>query len=306
MPKSRSKPRGGHYGRYEAFVQGGWSRVLSKSEQAIWHAYEQHADREGVAYPSGETLAELLGHSRDNNIARLRSRLVSLGLLEVLEGGGGRGKPCRVRVLMPPETPSNRDAKTPSALRGIANGNPLKSNQQTPSNRDAKPPQIERALNKEEQPIEQPKEQIMPAAAPRPGAQVASEDAVSDKPAPKGSKFPAGVWERAVEGWENAWRHVHGRDYAWLRHQKGRDFRGLSVALEALGSDLSKLATFIRAYLREPETGRTKGHPLYLLGDDFNAIGSKIEKGQSNGHPQIRAARAGEYGGPVGGGVREL
>lgn len=96
----------------------------------MWLAYERHADRDGIAFPDGRTLARMIGHSTDNHVADLRRSLVSKGLLEVVEVGGGRGRPTKVRVLIPPDE---------TASENLPNNGSVYEDENPPEN----PPELE-------------------------------------------------------------------------------------------------------------------------------------------------------------------
>ena len=125
------------------------------------------------------------------------------------------------------------------------------------------------------------------------------------EPPPRGREkkpvvFGRGVWERACDGWATAYRHVHGSPFHWGRD--GRQAKGLRDVLEALGGDLSRFERVAKAWLREPETGKARGHPLHQLAEDLNYIESKIAKGTvghdpaGNGrHRRRSAAERNEY-----------
>jgi hypothetical protein len=110
------RPRGGHLERFSAFVEKGWLSVLKPLEIKLWVAWEKFADNEtGVAYPSAALLAPLVGTS-EGHIGPARARLVELGLFEIVEAGGGRGRAWKIRVLVPPE-PAEQAAAKGSRLR---------------------------------------------------------------------------------------------------------------------------------------------------------------------------------------------
>src|SRR6185312_4765286 len=101
----RPASSGGHFDRFRALMDTGWAATLSKNELTMWMAYERFSDRDGIAFPDGRRLARMIGHATDNHVSDLRRALVAKGLLEVVEVGGGRGKPTKVRVLTPAEKP---------------------------------------------------------------------------------------------------------------------------------------------------------------------------------------------------------
>ena len=106
--------RRGHFGRFNALVDGGWLKVLTRNEISMWHAYEKFADPEGIAYPSGEEVARIIGHSSPTHVPDLRRRLVNYGLLAVETVGGGSGNICTVRVLLPGKAPAKKHSRNRS------------------------------------------------------------------------------------------------------------------------------------------------------------------------------------------------
>lgn len=109
---------------------------------------------------------------------------------------------------------------------------------------------------------------------------------------PPEGKFPPGVWQRAREGWANAFRHVHGSEFRWDSQQHS----GLSKILTALDGDLAQFERVAKAWLKEPEQAQSKGHPLWVLAKDLNYIESKIAKGTvGHGTAKPTAAERGEF-----------
>jgi hypothetical protein len=99
--KNRRRNGGGHFERYNRFVDLGWFAVLPPTQAALWITYNRFANANGVAFPSAATLAKLLGHRNTNHIAAIRKALERHDLLEVIDEGGGRGNCCHVRVKVP-------------------------------------------------------------------------------------------------------------------------------------------------------------------------------------------------------------
>jgi len=76
---------------------------LSHLEFHLAVIYLGFADKDtGIAFPSAELLAGLLGQGNAKNIAAIRNGLVRKGVIEVIESGGGRAKTCHIRMVMPP------------------------------------------------------------------------------------------------------------------------------------------------------------------------------------------------------------
>jgi hypothetical protein len=79
---------------------------LSCPERSLYIAYLRFADgKTGIAYPGGDRLGKLIGQSGKNHIPSIRAKLIYRGLIEIVDGGGGRSVTCAIRVLMPPDQP---------------------------------------------------------------------------------------------------------------------------------------------------------------------------------------------------------
>jgi hypothetical protein len=179
---------GGHFDRFNAFVTNGWAGVIGKAAAAMWLAYLKHADNDtGISYPGGGTLATMIGYTSTRHIARLRAALVANGLIEVVELGGGRDRPCKVRVLVPGAVPAKhsqaeKHSHHGSVLPGVETL-PRRARKHSQGAR-ANTPRA-RAPSKEELPKELPKEQTIfpagaPAEAPKP-ARKAKERKLTDE-----------------------------------------------------------------------------------------------------------------------------
>jgi hypothetical protein len=129
----------------------------------------------------------------------------------------------------------------------------------------------------------------------------AEKESPGEKKQRQAAKFPPGVWERAKQGWQTAYHHVHGIDYAW----DGRDWTALSKILALVKADLDRFAEIARAWLRETEVGRARGHWLYELAGQINTIREKIAKGRV-GHANHKSKPTSEQRGHFPEPEREL
>jgi hypothetical protein len=148
---------------------------------------------------------------------------------------------------------------------------------------------------------------IPPTPKPFPTGMAVAGEAADAKPGRKRAKapvFPPGVWDRAVAGWKNAYRHVHGVDPTLT----SRGLRGLSDMLTAVESNLDALADVVRAGLREPERGIWQGHKLNVLAENFDYLRGKIVKGTVGHGNTVKpsAAERGEYPEPCVGRLKIL
>lgn len=85
-----------------------WKLDLDSNKKLVLLAYADHADDEGDrVYPSIARVAYKTGMS-PRHVKRLSHELVSLGLMELVEEGGGRGNPNRYRLTL-----DNGDNLTP-------------------------------------------------------------------------------------------------------------------------------------------------------------------------------------------------
>jgi hypothetical protein len=196
-----------HFERYNRFIDLGWFAVLGHNQAALWLTYNRYADKAGVAYPKGSTLAKLLGHKNTNHIGRLRRELAALGLLEVLLEGGGSGHRCHVRVNIPPAPPTDANQSGSGSDSEECDHSGIGS-ENTPdlgvNAEDANTPdlggkhsgfgrqtlRIRETLYKDEQPIEQPIEQPTPPTDVG-GASVELPDGSQPTEPPQGGKRPA-------------------------------------------------------------------------------------------------------------------
>lgn len=132
----------------------------------------------------------------------------------------------------------------------------------------------------------------LPFSSKTAGDAVSEAGASAETEEPKGAKFPPGVWRKATDGWKNAYRHVHGFEY----RGNSRHWKALAQILHELQANLEALAQVVRAWLREPEVGRAKGHTLPALADDLNYILGKIAKGTiGHGPAKPTAAERGQF-----------
>lgn len=267
----------GHFARLNALAQRGWLAVLTGSEMALWLAYEKFADRDGVAYPNGETLAEMLGHATDTHVGRVRQRLAKYGLLEVLDDGGGRGRVCKVRLLTPPNRP-----------KGCQNGNLFSEGtgaERLPK-RAGKVADPARkgcrsgAPYKEDPPRDPPREQTKGSAdKPRGPGPSAKARKLSDEQLAVRDAFTAWfvseAFPRANEGVEYEFAAEGGRN--------------AKAVLAVLGSkfvawDLGRAKAVAQEFLREPdEYLARRGHKLYDLAARLSRFAAAAVR-RVNGH----------------------
>lgn len=292
------KSPGGHIARFNALVEGGWLKVLSDPELRLWMAYAKYADRDGFAWPSGQALRELIGHASEGHIASGRRSLQALGLLEVVDAGGGRGHPCKVRLVIPAHAPSDRPNKPSRKPSRIGRVSEEKKTGETLPNLAINPPDFEdkpsrlHAPYKEELLRELPREQITPPpAAPSAREIDDAESDPQDQPdggaavpvpiVPKGNQFPPGVWRKACDGVMRAYEAVHGVRPIF----KSRAWKAWAEILTAVRGDVDEFAKIVRAALCEPQRGVWEGHPPWIVLEKLNYLRSKIARGGgSNGH----------------------
>jgi len=286
----------GHMARLSALVEGGWLTVLSDQELRLWMAYAKFADREGYAYPDGRTLSRIIGHTSDSHIGAIRRALADHGLLEIAEAGGGRGKPCKIRLLNPPEfgdKPSQKPSRNPSHSGSVSKTETLPNLAINPPEFGDKPSRSG-APYKEELSKELSKElsNLPPAAPPahtddvQIGVPKSDQiDDLEDLPdggcavmvpiEPKGTKFPPGVWRRATDGVVRAYESVHRVRPIF----KARGWKAFAEILIAVKGDLDEFSKIIRAALREPQRGVWEGHPPWIIFEKLNYLRSKIASG---------------------------
>lgn len=141
-PKAKSS----HFDRRNAFVDGGWLGRLRPLLAAVWIIYDRYADAQGLAFPSASKIASLIHHTGTNAVHKARTELCKLGLLELVDEGGGN-RPAVYRVCTPPlesEGGSNRvgvGSATPPQINTPSRiALPSESTPYPPSNRTNLPP----------------------------------------------------------------------------------------------------------------------------------------------------------------------
>lgn len=98
------------YGRFPVslITSGRWA-ALGHAEMAVVGVLVAHANRQGCAWPSTETIAKEAGVAR-GNVTRAIARLIEAGLLERVKAGGGRGVVSVYRVVDVADEGKNRRA----------------------------------------------------------------------------------------------------------------------------------------------------------------------------------------------------
>lgn len=300
MTRAGKKTLNGHMARFNALVRGGWLRVLSDQEMRLWMAYSSFADREGVAWPDGQTLSEIIGHAADNHISATRRAMVEYGLLEVVEAGGGRGRPCKIRLLTPPsaeglneekpsQKPSRKHSLKPSRTGSVYETETLPIGEKNPPDSGVKPSRLGSAY-KDELNQELNQELNNPRAAVPSGREIECADGgekhepedphdgggiVMVPIEPKGTRFPPGVWRQACEGVMKAYEHVHGVKPIF----KSRGWKAFAEILVAVKGDVGEFGRIVKAGLCEPQKGIWEGHPPWIILEKLNYLRSKIARG---------------------------
>lgn len=90
----------GRFGKlFWSAVEAGLLRNLTGMELRAYCAVSAHADRHGVAFPSSETIAKLLGIEDARTVRRALASVVQKGFLQIAAQGGGRSRSTAYRVV---------------------------------------------------------------------------------------------------------------------------------------------------------------------------------------------------------------
>ena len=89
-----------------AFIDNGWAGVLTRVQTAVWLTFWRRANKDGIAWPGTQMLANNAGVKSLGGVRAARKKLVAYGLLALVKPGSVAGKRSGVyRVLVPPSLP---------------------------------------------------------------------------------------------------------------------------------------------------------------------------------------------------------
>jgi hypothetical protein len=267
----------GHFARRNAFIDRGWLGILSPIDAAVWQVYERFADEDGVAYPKPMTVAKAIRHDNADNVRKARRRLCRVGLLAMLDKGGGADT-ARVRVLVPPAATDQTlvdyrlgldspKARKDRGARATVAGHPRR-----PST----------AAHKEEQTREQPKEQ----SAARASAAALFDDLESDRPASAGARARTPAPFRQFTDF---WCEQKRREDPLYRFSRV-DGTKLTEVWDGVNQNLDLGRKVIVAYLVDG-TDFYEGHPSTKLAKDLPKFRVRAMNGR---HANGRARAAAE------------
>lgn len=304
------------YERRTALVRNGWLRVLTKAELAVWTVYESCAnDKKGdpLSYPGSKEIADAIGHGSKSHIGDIRKALVSHGLMEIVEEGGGRGKCWKVRMLLPPKRfPADGTLSSPG--KGSLQMGPFPAPQRFPSDgtlsgdkgSESEVLKVPTPANKgshsgELHNKDGSKKEVrsIKAALSADGPRTpAVEDAQETPPrnpaghlpgidptpareaARKPRKTPTGPHPTLIRHFTAKWRERYDADYRFVGE---RDGKMISEILSATGGDLDRARRVVDSYFASDDPFYAKNaHPLTLLVGKINTfVGATAG---SNGH----------------------
>lgn len=110
--------------------QPGWLAELGHTELKVALCIMNHANADGIAWPSVARIAATLGIAA-RNVQRAMQALEAKRIIAVLDAGGGRGKSAKRRIEVP--------TKTTAHSASVKTRNPGAGRQQTTAQGDAKP-----------------------------------------------------------------------------------------------------------------------------------------------------------------------
>lgn len=234
-----------HFGRFNALCDNGWLAVLNKAQLGLWMAYEGHADTDGFAHPGSDLLAKKLGHSTNNHISKIRESLVRYGLMEIIDKGGGRANPTKVRLVVPPDSQAASDkhsqvgsvssnVNTPESSDKHSQRGSVSGSTNTPKN-DDKHSQIntpkfssKHSQNESlEKPETLPNSSVNTPKFENKHSQIDvlhnKEEQIIQQPIEQPSsaagggtvEFPVTASVQIREYWNLCWRETHGTDFPW-------------------------------------------------------------------------------------------
>ena len=134
---------GGFFSLFNALVDGGWLARLGAMPLKVLLVFLRHADATGCAYPTASSISAKCGIGI-RNVQRSLAELSKLGLLQIVDPGGGRRRPAVRRVVIPSETLSHSDTLSTDKPRRTAPPfrppNPGANRHETPAQGVAKTP----------------------------------------------------------------------------------------------------------------------------------------------------------------------
>lgn len=152
--------------RFNAIVEQWLTRLSHRELKVLLKALKHADDRTGDAWPSVEGFMETCGMDR-RGVEKTLKQLAMLGVLPIIEAGGGRTRTTRRRVTL----------ETPASMTGVIGRETPASNDKTPASNDTKTPVKDTGqTNHKNKPPEQTKAQPIPSALDTPEFRRAFED----------------------------------------------------------------------------------------------------------------------------------
>jgi len=97
----------GFFALFNRLVDGGWLARLGAMPLKVLLVFLRHADATGHAFPTRDAIAVKCGISA-RNARRAMADLRRMGLLQIVDPGGGGRRPAVRRVVIPTETLAHR------------------------------------------------------------------------------------------------------------------------------------------------------------------------------------------------------
>jgi hypothetical protein len=240
--ETRRRPTPKAFTRLNALYDNGWLGFLTGAETAVWIAHHRCANAHGICNPKPITIASHIGHSGSDTITKLRTRLVSYGLLRIVDPGGG-DKHATIEVLVPGHVPTGGQIRPRcDSHTGVRIAPPTGVRIAPPTG-----VQIAQPLNIDEQTIEQTIEQTPRCAG----------DAL-DKTSGEG--FSPHVEFKTW--WMEEWSHSHhGEKYPFKR----ADGVAAAQVVKHVEGDVEKAKGAARIFFEKPQEYGAEGHRLTVF-----------------------------------------
>jgi len=108
MSSNGTQKPGGFFSLFNRLVDDGWLARLGATPLKVLLVFLRHSDATGCAFPTASSISAKCGINI-RNVHKALAELAKLGLLTIVDPGGGRRRPAVRQVVIPTETLSHRD-----------------------------------------------------------------------------------------------------------------------------------------------------------------------------------------------------